>query len=632
MAVQQWELQDDRTAPSLKLELVPAPPRGGRVIPALLFVALIVGGIGYPVIKAATADVPAIPHEVPRALPVSQLASIDPISEMPRDKWPTSSAPAGGILFVRCTNLWVAQPDGSHARKLLSFSGISSPAFSPDAKTIAFIGPTEEGQGLYMVAADGSGLVEVGTLVAQGSPVLARITNLTWSESGNELAFALVDPAFSPWAGGSTIWTWAPSTGWFDRIASGWPSPAFVDGHLAYSSRVSTPNGPRVSFRSLDTRAGYLARGLSSRALDDLTFGVSPTTFSDSRATRHGAVVLRRDEHDDLVLVTKDSAWVRNVHATYSAPSPYSFFALGHVSVAQDSSRAVVDLRDPHGDRALGLLDLRSGDWTVLEYAWSGVATPAPTSSGPLGAQRAERFAGDVFSSWQRDGSFTAAALLIGDRDRDRFPMRRGSFAVGAATRTTGGWNVPVTTYGRGEDRRYSYRTATMFFGTTTDDRVHAKLRSIEPTHPLETIEDAKAFIATVTRDIGFAWPSYLPPGTELNQRWPVDAYSYDDSSTASVHLTLPEAPNGYAGSLNISYGDVEFMLGCGDGGSMDPDAVELAGRPGLFDQLGDGGSNSRQVLWPATLEQQHSATYSVSGELRRAELMRIAASMASQT
>lgn len=625
MAVNPWELEFDQVQKAPRLELVPAPPRGGRVIPALVFVALLIGAIGLPVIKAATKAPPRGISWSPRPVPASQIASLDPVRGMTEGGRPMSSEPLGGILFVRCTNLWTALPDGSHARKLLQFPGISSPSFSPDARTIAFVGPTDEGQGLYMAAADGSRLTEVGSFTSDGAAIEGRVTNLTWSPGGKSLAFALVDPAEDIWTGGSTVWSYRIGFGQFTRVASG-TAPGYVGWRLVYATWADTYRDTGPSFTSESDTGRNIARRLSSKGAD-FAFASAPDAFSDAWASRRGTVVLRMKD-GQLELASRQSAWNRYSQARYEAPSPFAFFTKGRVSVSQDTRHLLADLVDPHGDRAVGVLDLNSRKWTVLDYAWSPAATPAPTASGPLGARRAMRLAGDIFSSWRQRSDTSAAALLIGKRDRERMSMWRGGYMIGAPTKTDGRWQVPATIYGS-RHHRYYYRDAALLVGDTQDRRIEVDLQSTSPKHRLESLEDAKAFITSVMGDeLEFVWPSYLPAGIELNARWPVDAYSWDGQTTVTVHMLLPKIEGEkYRRSLNLSYGDVNFSLGCG--GENDPEEGEVGGEPGLFDHIGRGPQATRQVLWPATLLHRDTGKYSVYGQVSRETLEKVAGSMA---
>lgn len=626
MAVQAWELAEDAAfvAPP-RLEIVPAPPRRGRPVGAALFVALLVGALGLPVIHTAL-ETPARPLAWSyRPAPTAQVDALDPLAPVMGARRPTSARPAGGIVFVSCTNLWTALPDGSHAHKLLAFPGASSPVFSPDARTIAFLGPGEGGSALFMVAADGGGLTEIGRFTEGGVPVAARVTNLSWSDTGRKLAFALVDPSHDPALGGSTIWTFDLRTGEFERVADAPPSAGFLQGRLVYPERMDSVRGDTVSFRARNSNS-YVTRRMSTPG-DDVAFAAVPSTFSDSWSAPHGAVLLSRDSSGEMNLLVKRSSWRRGVQATHAAPSPYRFHPHARLSISQDGSRASADLLDPKGDRAVGIIDLDSGEWTVLDYAWSAGFTPAPSSDGPLAAQRVARLAGDVFHSWGRRGDNTAASVLLTGTDDDLLQGGRRGHIAGIPQKTDQGWSMPATMYARA-DRRYGFQRVRLDFDRGRKGVIEATLRSTSDIRPLQTIEDAKAFVAAVVDDeIAFKWPA-LPAGAKLNPQWPVDAYSWDGEGVATVHLVVPGEGGKPHRSVNLSYGDVSFSLGCG--GENDPQEDPVGAELGLYDELGSGPNATRQVLWPATLDVRDSATYSVYGEMPRAELERIARSMSS--
>ena len=78
-------------------------------------------------------DDPSSPSSETRPL-AADIQRIDETTPLPANAWPTSPHPAGGMLYVRCTNLWSALPDGSGAHRLLSMPGLSSPAFATTAR------------------------------------------------------------------------------------------------------------------------------------------------------------------------------------------------------------------------------------------------------------------------------------------------------------------------------------------------------------------------------------------------------------------------------------------------------------------------------------------------------------------
>ena len=628
MAIEKWELEGSSWTPP-SLQLVPAPPRRGRVVPALVFVALLVATLGAPVVDAALKEPPRGIAWTPRPLPASQIAALDPVRPTGSGDRPRSSEPLGGILFVRCTNLWTALPDGTRPRKLLQFPGISSPSFSPDARTIAFVAPGERGPSLFMAAADGTQVTEIGSFDSEGAPVTALVSNLTWSPSGDKMVFSLVDPSYDPWVDGSSVWLLDLATGGFERIGSGSPNPAFADHRPTFTNRIAKAGGGRGhDFTSPWSRGQSVARRMSTRE-DDITFGSVPNLFSDGWATRHGLVVLQRAEDGELTLAVKADLWNRKIHRTLTAPSPYEFMAAGRVSMSEDANRAIVDLRDSKGDRALGVVDVISGQWRVLDYAWSGAASTAVTASGPVGGLRAQRLAGDIFGSLSRKGRYTPAALLVGDRDRDRLVTgSRHGYVLGSAVKSGSGWSVPAMLYAR-KDGTYRFQQARADLVPTSDGRLEAAVSPTSEIAPLETIADAQRFLTEILgEDVGAHWPTYLPAGTTLNRQWPVDAYSWDGRTTVTLHMELAKTDGeDFRRSLNVAFGDVSFSLGCG--GEIDPQPGTVGGEPALFDQLGDGPQGTKQVLWPATPAQPDTGSFSVYGELPRSELELVAASMA---
>jgi len=77
--------------------------------------------------------------------PLRSVTALPPLLPAPSATWPRSARPIGGIVFVRCTNLWTANADGSSARRLLMMPGLASPTVSPDGRSIAFLGTAAEG-------------------------------------------------------------------------------------------------------------------------------------------------------------------------------------------------------------------------------------------------------------------------------------------------------------------------------------------------------------------------------------------------------------------------------------------------------------------------------------------------------
>ena len=94
--------------------------------------------------------------------------------------------------------IWLLDPDGANLRRVLP--NASSPAWSPDAKSLAFLRATEEGPPciedcamhaeLYVASADGSAVRRVSAAEDIG---LQAVDRPSWSPSGDEIVFAGLD-------------------------------------------------------------------------------------------------------------------------------------------------------------------------------------------------------------------------------------------------------------------------------------------------------------------------------------------------------------------------------------------------------------------------------------------------------
>lgn len=623
MAIRELDLPQPSSQPRPGLRLVAPPPTRGRPIAALLVVVLVAGVLATPVLRADRAEPPAVQNWPNPHLSGAMVGTLDDGSAIFDGSRPTSSEPVGGMLFVRCTRLWSAQPDGSHPRKLLDMTGISSPAFSPDARTVAFLAPSGDAPAIWLASAEGDDPRAIARLTTDGRTVPATPTNLTWSDNGKRLAFALVDPRFDPFGAGSSIWSYVLATGDFKRGAQGWPTPFFLAGRtrLAYASRSF---GDGANFYSLRGNGGSKREGRLSSEADEYTAAFVNGLFSDSWTLPRGAVTLR-DLGGVVAISVKRNEWRRRILSDHLPPKGYEIDAGSRLALAQDGSRVLVDLFGNDGQRDLGILDLRSGEWTVLDYAWDGAMSPAPTASGPLKAQRAERFAADLIGSMRmrKSGAFT----LLGGDDEDRavIPFFVRGHVLGDASRSGADWVVPASVIGKVDRRSWAAGDVRIVVSETPDGRIVTDAESSGAIVPIETVEDAVAVAANLVGE-RFRWPTVIPDGARLNNRWPIDAWSYEDHLTVSVNMEVP-SPTGKGDiSLSVVHGDVGFNMGCG--GEIDPEEGTVAGQPALFDQTGEGRYDTRQVLWPATLKRDGDAFYTVYGGLSREEITRIAESM----
>jgi dipeptidyl aminopeptidase/acylaminoacyl peptidase len=177
-------------------------------------------------------------------------------------------------------NLWSMLPDGSGAHRLFSMPGLSSPTFSPDGRTIAFLAVRPGSQQVWMAAADGSRLLQVGTLRTGGRPTPAA-AGLTWSPDGTRLAFALAPSAGSAWS----VWILDIAAGEFEQVGTGGPAPFWTDRSLLDASAEASPD-----FRVLVGHDRWMAKRLSSDG-EDLAAAVSAGWWTD--AWRKDAAIVR---------------------------------------------------------------------------------------------------------------------------------------------------------------------------------------------------------------------------------------------------------------------------------------------------------------------------------------------------
>src|SRR5207247_9549999 len=143
---------------------------------------------------------------------------------------------------------------GPAAPRASAWPGRAPLPSSPGGRPTPFppVGP--EGQQVWMAAADGSRLLQVGTLRSGGRPTPAA-AGLTWSPDGTRLAFALAPSAGSAWS----VWTLDVATGAFEKVGTGGPSPFWTDRSLLAASADASPD-----FRVLVGHDRWVAKRLSS--------------------------------------------------------------------------------------------------------------------------------------------------------------------------------------------------------------------------------------------------------------------------------------------------------------------------------------------------------------------------------
>lgn len=116
------------------------------------------------------------------------LARVFDLGQMPQPV-----APSGGdaIVLVRGTDerrdIFLVTPDGEELRRLSDGSGVNEvPSWSPGGRRIAFIrgGPGDKPYGVYVMSADGSGLLKIS------GEVIAEESRPAWSPDAKRIAFA----------------------------------------------------------------------------------------------------------------------------------------------------------------------------------------------------------------------------------------------------------------------------------------------------------------------------------------------------------------------------------------------------------------------------------------------------------
>jgi hypothetical protein len=539
--------------------------------------------------RSAMADVAAT-RTAPSAL--DRLDGIGP-SSLPR-----SGRPIGGLVFVRCTTLWVANADGSNSRRLLDASGLSSPTISPDGRTIAFLaeGP-DGGQELWAASSDGARQVRLGALAEDGVPV-SSARSLLWSSDGASLAFTT--PVTLARAGRWSIWSLDLASGRSQRLATGGPTPFWLEQQLFATDVGHRPVSALVGRR-------YVAERLSD-AGDVVSVAASPGWWTQ---WDQDTVMLVRDQEGVLALQWRPRYFRRSA-ITSAPPQGYRFDATARLAIAEGAPVAV-PLIDSEGGRDLGLFDPVTQRWTTLDYAWDPAWSPAPVATGPVGAQEAVRLTRDLIWGlvWGRE-EVDPDLLISRAGGGELVPFDRPGYAFGSPVRAGNGWIVPATTYGRlGE--RFAVRDV-RFLVRPVDGRMEASPSVVGPVVRLRTIEDAVALLDRVlTADV--VAPEGLPPGSRLAPK-ALSAWTWAGETTGSLSVLVPGA-----GRLTFHYGSGGF--GCG------PSPIPLAlgtGTPAVVtDPEQSGGFNT--IAWPAR-PHETSGPYGISGEVPIATLTELATAM----
>jgi hypothetical protein len=601
MSAPSWQLERLQ-AIGVGRESSPKQAVRGTPLPLLLAVVLLAGLVTVAQPVTASKESEAVVW-TPKTLPASSTAELDPISPLSIAGRPQSPEPVGGIAFVRCTRLWRALPDGSDTRLVLDMKGISSPTFAPDARTIAF----RNGKELWMTGADGSRTKMVGSFTAKGDSLPAtRALRLTWSPNGKMLGFALVTAGHDLWSGGASLWKLDLATGSFEREGFGWPVPAWQKSRLSYSSWEES--GPRLNVRDRRINKGLKDEGVPLAA----GFNSGGWTGIYGRG-----VIALLSVDNKVVLHYRSHPWSNKKAFIAEAPPGYRLSDRSGPVVSQDGLAIYVDLIDPGGGADLGMLDVRSRTWKIIDYAWGADVSPAPSVTGSLRATRAKNAATDLLIALDH-GGMKARFLLDGKTDDDLLPFR-GYFGSVVHTPNKVGdeWLVPAIAYGR-TTGGFAYRELEVRV-RSADGRLTTLPMAKSPLTFVRTLEDAASLLRRALPGMQISVPAGLPAGTVLASRYPVDAYMWRNTGSGSINLATPQAKNPGYGDLHFSFGNVSFQLGCGEPEITEPE--DLDGTPAMVGRTG----RTKQVLWPATPQNQEDAELTVYGELPKDELIEIA-------
>jgi hypothetical protein len=573
-----------------------ALPVSGLLVVALAVAAL---GLGLARLPAArVSDGRPVLGDVATSAGVS-LASLDPVDPIAPAEMPRSDRPIGGLVFVRCTNLWASNADGSGARRLLTMPGLSSPTISPDGRTIAFFGAGATGTiQLWLAAADGSATRHLGSLASATRPIVGTARGLTWSPAGDQLAFAL-GPPITARSGRWGIWTFDLQTGTFDRAGVGGSTPFW----LARQLLVGGLGGESVA--ALWGRE-WPARRLSE-AGDVLDVGLGIGWWSG--AWQQDVAMLLRSEHGRLLLGWRPNIY-RPTRVTTGPPEGYRFDPASRPTVAELAPVAVT-LLDESGERDLGIFDPVTERWTIMDYAWDPVWSPAPVAAGPIASVRAFRLASSVLWSLRRSDR---AALLLEEPVVERLvPFRHPQFTLGTPEPLAdGAWSVPAAAFGT-DGRGFAVQHLRVVV-RPMDGRLAATPSRVGAIDRIATIDDAVDLLRRLLT-ARVVPPAGLPAGTRL-AAYPIGAWSWGGTTQGQLSVIAPGL-----GELTFHYGSSGF--GCG--AAPVPLALETGTRAISTDPA--QGLDWNTIAWPAA-PTDTSGAFGISGELPVSTLAALAAEM----
>ena len=595
----------------MTLALAPPRPNHRRVV-ALSVAALLiaVATASAVVVRGGSSSTAPV-----RGVPVTR---IDSIKGVPLPTWPRSALPVGGMLFVRCTNLWAAQADGSLAHRLFSMDGLDSPTFSPDGRTIAFVAG---GSQLWMAAADGSARRQIASLRSEGRPLSGSVTGLAWSPDSSSIAFAVTTPG-QP-LDTSSIWKVQIESGEITRAGTGNPVPVFLGGGLATTGVPSVGIGAGGSdLLALDPSRRWLALRAKRVSTEGDQLAVAESAETGFNIGLPVAVSYERADDGQVWLALRRSlSQVKEEYRT--TPPDRSIDAAMRPAISSDGMFAGVTALDTQGGRDVGIYNTVTGRWAVLNYAWEPTWSPAIPATGTPTQDRAAaaaRSALMLLSAHGEPGADELGVLLDDSFDRSVVPFRGYvQWTVRVPARSGEGWRVPATVVGR-MGPTWAARDLTIRVEPSAG-RLLAVPMARSSVHRLRTIPDAIRYLEGILPG-GVLPASGLPSGARLASP-PVQVYSSNGGSpNASLNVTVPTDAGG-AKELTIGFGYAGF--GCGS----DPVPTTVAGQEAnMTSHRSISQWNATpEVIWPASRGDM-SARFSVAGEFDTTELLSIAATL----
>jgi eukaryotic-like serine/threonine-protein kinase len=197
-------------------------------------------------------------------------------------KW---SVDGRSLIFASGQDVYIANADGSDARKLFRSPGIfSEPSFSPDGSRIRFTtSPSPNAFSIFEVRSDGTSM----------HPLLPGFSDTpteccgVWSPNGRYFFFLSITQQ------GGNIWAIREATGWFGRRGS--PPVQLTAGPMMFGSMVASPDGNKLFVDGFQARGELVRYDRAARQLLPYLSGISIGELSFSPDSKWIAYVAYPD-------------------------------------------------------------------------------------------------------------------------------------------------------------------------------------------------------------------------------------------------------------------------------------------------------------------------------------------------